>query len=265
MVWELTHQPNMPSDKNLESDLKCRTRFQSLLHLTSCASTQDVAKQDCSPDKEAPPDIVVWADHQTHGRGRQERAWDDAVDLDLAVTFRVTARLTQPLALAAALPAAVLQACEPLAGQSLRIKWPNDVYANDQKLSGVLIDRDTRLPDTYQIGVGINVNRRQFPEPLIGQATSLSLLSGKQHNRGALLLSLAEHIDTMVTAISTGDTLFHESLFRERLGLLGECVDVQTQESLHGRLTAINFEHLTLDAKIDVPLAIVRSMQLAKT
>lgn len=247
----------------LQSELKRRTRFRALVHRASCESTQEMAAAGSTGDDDVSRDAIFWTDHQTRGRGRRERVWDNQAGLDLAATLRVTVQLANPLALAAALPVAVLQTCEPLAGQPLRIKWPNDVYAGARKLSGVLIDRDTSQPNTYRIGIGINVNRTAFPEELSQTATSLHLLTGARHDRGALLLALAEHVDATVTAICAGDLTERERLFGQRMGLLGEQVEVLAKETMRGRLTSINFERLVLDEQTAVPLAIVRSLRRA--
>jgi BirA family biotin operon repressor/biotin-[acetyl-CoA-carboxylase] ligase len=253
----------MTPDEQLESVLKRQTRFAKLIHVQSCDSTQDLAAHEPVDTNKMSVDAVFWADHQTQGRGRQQRNWDDEAGLDLAVTLRVTTKLSNPLALPAALPVAVLQACEPITGQSLRIKWPNDVYAHDRKLSGVLIDRDTARPNTYRIGVGINTNRTKFEGALADIATSLALLSGESQDRHAVVLALATRVDAMITAIERNDLSEHESLFRERLGLLNERVEVQARETVVGILTAIDFGNLLLDERIAVPLAIVRSLRRA--
>lgn len=253
----------MTPDEKLDSLLKRQTRFAELAHVVSCDSTQDLAAQEPTNAQSTSGDAVFWADHQTQGRGRQQRIWDDQAGLDLAATLRVTTKLDNPLALPAALPVAVLQACEPIAGRPLRIKWPNDVYADTRKLSGVLIDRDTARPDTYRIGIGINVNRTQFEGELADIGTSLAMLSGEQQDRHALVLQLAVRVDAMVAAIERGDLREHEDLFRERLGLLGERVEVQERGTLLGTLTAVDFSNLVLDESTTVPLAIVRSLRRA--
>jgi BirA family biotin operon repressor/biotin-[acetyl-CoA-carboxylase] ligase len=172
-------------------------------------------------------------------------------------------RLPEPIPLPAALPVAVLRACEPFAGARLRIKWPNDVYAGDRKLSGVLIDRDSARPHTYRIGIGINVNRTRFPAPLAATATSLRLLRGREHRRADVLLALAEQVDAMLGAIvaggdvAGGDIAGYEHLFRERLALLGRDVSVTAGETIEGQLTSIDFERLVLDGQRAIPLAIV--------
>ncbi len=247
----------------LEADLKRLTRFVRLTHLPECDSTQDLAAIEPTDSDDEPTDALFWADHQSRGRGRQERAWDDQPGLDLAVTMRVTTKLSNPLALPASLPVAVLQTCEPIAGQQLRIKWPNDVYAADKKLSGVLIDRDTKRPDTYRIGVGINVNSVRFDGDLAATGTSLALLSKSRQDRESLVLSLARHVDAMITAIEADDVGMHEQIFRERIGLMGEHVEVRGRDTMQGKLTAIDFERLVLDDQIKVPLAIVRSLSRA--
>jgi BirA family biotin operon repressor/biotin-[acetyl-CoA-carboxylase] ligase len=252
----------MTDDETLQSELKRRTRFSKLLHAASCDSTQDLAAAEAT-DTHGSGDAVFWADHQTRGRGRQQRVWDDDSGLDLAVTFRVTVRLPEPILLPAALPVAVLRACEPFAGARLRIKWPNDVYAGDRKLSGVLIDRDSARPHTYRIGIGINVNRTRFPAPLAATATSLRLLRGREHRRADVLLALAEQVDAMLGAIvaggdvAGGDIAGYEHLFRERLALLGRDVSVTAGETIEGQLTSIDFERLVLDGQRAIPLAIV--------
>lgn len=249
----------MPNDRNLEYELRRRTRFERLVRLQACASTQDAAaSSDFGADD---LDAVVWADHQTNGRGRQQREWDHQPGLDLAVTFRVRVQLPNPVALPAALPVAVLQACEPFANTTLKIKWPNDVYAEDRKLSGVLIDRDSARPDVYYVGVGVNVNRTAFPADLAESATSLRLLSGCEVDRSRVLIALAEAVDGMLAAVS-GDRedVAHRRLFCDRLGLLHREVTVDAGQTWEGRLTDIDFERLVLDGVRSLPLAIVTKL-----
>lgn len=248
----------MTTREPLESVLKRRTRFRRLLHVDACDSTQDLAIEDATETGAAPPDAVFWADHQRRGRGRRQRVWHDEPGLDLAVTFRASLDLPDPVALPASLPVAVLQACEPFAGAALRIKWPNDVYAGDRKLAGVLVDRDSSQPRTYRIGVGLNVNRLSFPADLDVAGTSLRRLRGAALDRSEVLVALAASVDAALAAIGpAGDRRAHEAAFRDRLGLVGDEVAVTAGEELTGTLTSIDFERLVLDGRRELPLAIV--------
>jgi BirA family transcriptional regulator, biotin operon repressor / biotin---[acetyl-CoA-carboxylase] ligase len=246
----------MPTDAQIETLLASRTRFSRLHHLASCPSTQDAAA--------AAPlggDAIFWAEHQTAGRGRQARAWSDEPGQDLALTLRVTAELPQPLALPAALPVAVLDAIEPFAERRLTIKWPNDLFHDGRKLCGVLVDRSGAANDTYLIGVGINVNRTRFPAELEAIGTSLALVTGRLTDREALLLTVAERIDDMLTRLARRDHDELQARFVDRLGLVGRNVRVDAGAEHEGVLTALDFAQLTLDDERRLPLAIVRAIR----
>ena len=254
----------MTNDESLEFELKRRTRFAMLRHPASCESTQDLAAAQDADDPNAPVEAVFWADHQTRGRGRQQRAWSDGAGLDLAATFRFRAAIPRPVALPAALPVAILQAAEPFAGVPLRLKWPNDVYSGERKLAGVLVDRDSRQPDVWRVGVGLNVNSTRFAAELERHATSLAILAGRALDRRRVLLAVAERIDRVVAAVASDDCEEHEQWFRERLGLLGREVELTADRPLRGTLTAIDFDRLMLDGddgEVAVPLAIVQSLR----
>jgi BirA family biotin operon repressor/biotin-[acetyl-CoA-carboxylase] ligase len=251
----------MSDTPTLEALLRSATRFSELHHVASCPSTQDLASARPRDAGGRFVDAVFWADHQTRGRGRQQREWHDEPAADLAVTFRVKVTLPTPLALPAALPVAVALAVEPLAGRPLRIKWPNDVYLDGRKLCGVLIDAGSLGPDTYLIGVGINCNRVRFPPELEAIGTSLAIATGREIDRGALLLALAGELDRMLRALTDGRRAEFEAVFRDRLGLLGKRVQAQTTEVHEGVLTALDFTQLVLDDRRPLPLGTVRSLR----
>ncbi len=247
----------MLADDQIETLLRESTRFRRLHHVASCPSTQDLATAATRDG-----DAVFWADHQTRGRGRQQREWHDEPGADLAVTFRVTVALPQPQALPAALPVAVLQAIEPLAGQRLRLKWPNDLFLDGRKLCGVLVDAGVGGADTYAIGVGVNCNRTRFPPDLDGKATSLARATGHEIDRGALLVGIARQLDTVLGELAAGRLERLEGVFRDRLGLVGRRVVLDAGARHEGLLEHIDFEHALL-ADQRLPLAIVRAMALA--
>lgn len=251
----------MTADAETEKALERATRFRRLVHVVSCSSTQDLALADtlgaASPDG-PPPDAVFWADHQERGRGRQQREWHDEPAADLLVTFRVRQRLTVPAALPAALPAAAVAAIEPFVGQKLRIKWPNDVFAGDRKLAGMLVDSGVAGSDTYLIGVGINCNRVRFPPDLEVTATSLALETGHEIDRHELLVQLAQRVDEAFDHMVRGSHEELVELFRNRLGLLGREVEVTAGETHRGRLTAIDLTEVELDGEAVLPLGLVR-------
>lgn len=250
----------MDRDHRLEALLRERTRFRKLVHQVSCSSTQDLAAQQPGAG-----DAVFWSDHQTLGRGRMQREWHDEPGRDLAVTLRVTTALPNPTALPAALPVAVLQACEPFAGRPLRIKWPNDVFLDGRKLAGVLIDAGVGGRDTYLIGVGVNCNRVRFPPDLESIACSLATATGREVDRHDLLQQLAERVHSVIADLEAGRQAPLEALFRDRLGLFGQRVRVDAGRLHEGVLVALDFERLQLEGAVPLPLATVRGIQRAST
>lgn len=250
-------------EERAESLMREVSRFGRLVHVASCSSTQDLALASDLDAASGPDDAVYLADHQTAGRGRQQREWHDEPGVDLLATFRFRQRLPSPSALPAALPAAIVRALEPFAGRELRIKWPNDVYLDGRKLCGMLIDSGVAGTDTYLVGVGINCNRVRFPPDLEVSATSLALATGHEIDRVALLVTLAQRIDEVLRRIVERDLDDLLALFRDRLGLIGRAVEVTTDTTRRGRLTAIDFTRLVLDGDHEVPLGFVRRIRAA--
>ena len=237
--------------------LQGTTRFQRLVHVPACPSTQDLAA--------APPtagDAIFWADHQSRGRGRQQRTWNDEPAADLAVTVRATVALAHPVALAAALPVAVAEALEPWFGRPLRVKWPNDIFHDGRKVCGVLVDTGQAGRDTWLIGVGVNCNRTRFPPELEDIATSIALATGLVVDRGRALVGLAQRIDAMLHEVAAQRYERLEAGFAARLGLVGRPVVVDAGAVAHaGLLERIDFQALTLADGSTFPLAHVRSLR----
>jgi len=110
-----------------------------ILRLASVTSTQDVAR-------ELPVGSIVIADHQTAGRGRLERRWDDEPASALLVSFVV--ERNPLLSLAAGVAAA--RAC----GDDVLLKWPNDLLLEGRKLGGILVETTGAKAIC---GIGINL------------------------------------------------------------------------------------------------------------
>ncbi|MEE9125908.1 MAG: biotin--[acetyl-CoA-carboxylase] ligase [Planctomycetota bacterium] len=250
------------STSALEAWLRQHTRFKKLLHVVSCSSTQGLAQADGGAEERAEDSAVFWADHQTAGRGRENRSWEDAPGQDLCVTFKVGGGvLKNPTHLAAAVPVAIVQALEDHVEDAtqLRIKWPNDVLLNGRKLCGILIDSLGRDRVTYLVGIGINVNRSRFPEVLADQATSLALATGREFDRAALLREVARHLEAALNDLQAGTLAHLEEGFRRCLGLMDRRVRVQTADRVNdGRLQRLDFQNLQLEGQPPIPLAHVQ-------
>lgn len=244
----------MSSTDPLEQRLRETTRFGELLRVPVCESTQDLAL-DLSGSG------IVWANEQRAGRGRQGRSWHGAPELDLEVTLRVEGLAVEDASLiAAALPPAIADAIEGHTNQSIRIKWPNDLLCTGRKLAGVLIDAAGNPPDTFLIGVGINVNRTTFPPELLESATSISLCAGGPVDREVVLQDLAAAVDRAAQELAAGDLERLEQSFRDRLGLVGKRVTLrEANRTVTGELRHIDLRFADIDGE-QVRLATAHSL-----
>lgn len=116
---------------------------------------------------------VVTADEQTAGRGRTGRKWSAPAGSALLCSAILRPLEAHHSLLPLAVPLAVCDAAEALARVECQVKWPNDVWLEERKLAGVLIE--ARFPDWAVIGVGLNLSIPDdgFPDDLRWPATSL--------------------------------------------------------------------------------------------
>jgi BirA family transcriptional regulator, biotin operon repressor / biotin---[acetyl-CoA-carboxylase] ligase len=163
---------------------------------------------------------LVTAGEQTAGRGRQGRSWTAAPGE--ALLMSVIVRDLEPrhalLPLMAAL--AVCEAAEATAEVSCRIKWPNDVWVDRRKLSGILVEARPAAGWAV-VGIGLNTGVREFPEELRETATTLQLPS-PEAALGPLLAALDRWLVADPDAILTA--------WRARDALLGSTVRWQEGE-----------------------------------
>lgn len=144
---------------------------------------------------------MVLAERQSAGRGRLGRSWDspDRAGLYLSVVLRPTDPPERIGRYPIATAVAVCEACRAFAGDTVVLKWPNDVLAQGRKLAGVLAEmRQGPSGAELVLGIGINVDQGadDFPRALRAWATSLRVLRdgvavGREEVAAALLEALA--------------------------------------------------------------------------
>ena len=124
----------------------------------SVSSTMDVAHALAAEG--GPAGTAVLSDTQLAGRGRLGRAWQSDPGQGVWVTLVERPRDASGVeVLSLRVGLALAEALDPLAPAPVRLKWPNDLYTQDGKLAGILIEarwRDARL-DWVAIGIGVNV------------------------------------------------------------------------------------------------------------
>ncbi len=137
----------------------------------------------------APEGTLALAEFQSAGRGRLGRSWEvpEGTSVMMSILLRPKFEPQYAPTLTLVMGMAVAKAVKSL-GFDVSIKWPNDVVVSHKKICGILTEmgvRDGKI-DYAVIGVGINVNIKEFPEEMADKATSLYLESGKEFDRSQI-------------------------------------------------------------------------------
>ena len=161
-------------------------------------------------DDSLPHLFTIRTDFQTAGRGQAGNSWESEKGKNLL--FSTLLRYPEveaanqwrlSMLVAVAVREAITSILSPLASRlsPITIKWPNDIYYNDQKLVGILIENTlSGRHIAYTIaGVGINVNQTQWlsnaPNPV-----SMKQITGEEYDVESILNASLEAIQRWETA-----------------------------------------------------------------
>jgi BirA family biotin operon repressor/biotin-[acetyl-CoA-carboxylase] ligase len=218
----------------------------------------------------APAGIVVMADQQERGRGRQGRAWASPPGANLYLSALVRPE-TQPgtappvtLAAGVAVADAVNETMNEH-GARASIKWPNDILLMDRKVAGILTESVTRggRLEAIVVGIGVNLNWRDLPAELASTATSVALATGTDVDRAAfagVLLEKLEHWIDLLFAEGTEGSALILSAWKARSATLGRRVTVT--DGLTGWARDLDAEGALLVERDDGTVVQVRSGEI---
>ena len=174
-----------------------------IIVLEQTSSTNDaiarVASADGLPSKSN--GLVLFAEHQTDGRGQRGNRWESAAGKGL--WFSILLRPGIQLSDSGRLRIWAIEAISDVIRTSLdlkpAIKLPNDVQLNGRKVSGVLVEMraQDKAPHLAVVGIGINVNqsRDDFPAELQDSAIFLAMALGRRVDRQNFALALLRKLD----------------------------------------------------------------------
>ncbi len=162
------------------------------LYEAECESTQQLLLGSGLPEG-----AVAATDHQTGGRGRLGRTWEETAGSSVLASVMLhppAERKAPELSLVAAL--AVAEAVEIAVVLAAQVKWPNDVMLNRRKVAGILSELSG---GAVVVGIGINVNqtRDQLALDAPTEPASLRTATGTTYDRAVLLGSLLVRLERM--------------------------------------------------------------------
>jgi BirA family biotin operon repressor/biotin-[acetyl-CoA-carboxylase] ligase len=149
----------------------------------------------------APDGTIVTATEQSSGRGRQGRTWSAPAGKAVLMSAIVRYLSKRDALLPLAVPVAVAQACDKFARTRCGIKWPNDIWVDGRKLSGILLEgRPQEGWAVIGIGLNVGIERDEFPEELRATATSLLIASGADPGVEPVLAALLGSLEQWLAA-----------------------------------------------------------------
>ncbi|MGV3540900.1 MAG: biotin--[acetyl-CoA-carboxylase] ligase [Rufibacter sp.] len=178
---------------------------QQLIYLPECGSTNTVA-QELLNKNGATDGCAILAGAQTAGRGQRGNNWD--VEPDKNITLSVVLKPTflaasHQFSLNIAVSLAVLDLLRSYLPTGYSIKWPNDLYYQDLKLGGILIENSLSGQKMQHavVGIGLNINQVSFLHP---RASSFALVTGQQYDFTRLINQLLENLERRYLALRAG-------------------------------------------------------------
>jgi BirA family transcriptional regulator, biotin operon repressor / biotin---[acetyl-CoA-carboxylase] ligase len=203
----------------LQAALPCSIIGREIIVLERTGSTNDAILQFTSPQgaavsslpavasaKEGPPSLmdeglVLFAEHQTAGRGQRGNRWESPAGKGLwfSILLRPEIKINHSGRLTIWAMESVRDVIRTMFSLEPTIKLPNDVQLYGRKVAGVLVEMRAQKKATHLavVGIGINVNQslHDFPPELQSNAISLAMALRRPVNRQELAIAVLRNLD----------------------------------------------------------------------
>jgi BirA family transcriptional regulator, biotin operon repressor / biotin---[acetyl-CoA-carboxylase] ligase len=200
------------------------SKYKNFIFLTEVESTNNYANQ-LVLSKAAEHGTVVLAQHQKKGRGQQGNQWESEPGKNLLTSFILfpqflTAAKQFYLSKVASL--ALLDFLKTEAGD-VSVKWPNDIYIDNKKVAGILIENSIKGSNLSSavIGIGLNLNQEKFvsdaPNPV-----SLKQITFKNYDMEKVAAQIWEYFNIWYEKLQAGNLMEINSAYLNQLYRVNE-------------------------------------------
>ncbi|MCG9584144.1 bifunctional biotin--[acetyl-CoA-carboxylase] ligase/biotin operon repressor BirA [Vibrio tubiashii] len=138
---------------------------------------------------------VCLAEYQAKGRGRRGREWVSPFgsNLYLSMFWRLDAGMAAAMGLSLVVGVAIVESLEEMGLTGVKLKWPNDLYYQDKKLAGILVEMSGQAGAAANlvIGMGLNLMMSEATEGITQPWASLDEVTDNQQiDRNQLAISM---------------------------------------------------------------------------
>lgn len=167
--------------------------------------------------------LVILAEHQTSGRGQRDRVWHTQPGQNLTFSFCYHPHNLKRLpSLTLVVAVACAEAIESIIHVPTKVKWPNDLFIEGKKLSGILIESALlgNKVENLVVGIGLNVNQTGFDGPLADATSIRNVLPADAGlpEREQILAVLCNFLEKHLDAWDGGSPLPREAAHQRLIG-----------------------------------------------
>jgi BirA family biotin operon repressor/biotin-[acetyl-CoA-carboxylase] ligase len=185
--------------EELQAHFACATIGRQVIVLEQTGSTNDAILQVATPNSKE--GLVLFAEHQTAGRGQRGNRWESAAGKGLWFSILLQPKIQ--ISNSALLTIWAIEAISDVIRTELSlhpaIKLPNDIQIHGRKVAGVLAEMraQEKAPHLAIVGIGINVNHspEDFPPELRNRAISLAMALHQSIDRQKFAVAVLQNLD----------------------------------------------------------------------
>ena len=185
---------------------------------------------------------VAIAERQTHGKGTHDKRWSSPPNTGIWLSFTWSLPINTQWSLASiAIGYATLQTLKQFCdSDQLKLKWPNDIVYNKQKLAGILIDSHT--DDKYaHLVIGIGINIYPYKHNIDSQHAALAEISDQNLCRNKIIAQILFNCYNAIIQLQLDQTATIISNWQAHDALQDCCVTIKTgQKITSGKYLGIN-------------------------
>lgn len=202
-------------------------KFYDVLVEDEVTSTNSIMKENAEQRQEGE---VLVALSQTMGRGRMNRRFHSPANCGVyfSIVLKPDMEAKDYLSITTAAAVAVSMAVDNVAGIETTIKWVNDIYYKQKKISGILteasIDSNAGKLKYAVLGIGININKpnEKYPDDIVGKATWIFDTEVDYKTKCDLVVEVLKIFYEIYSKISSKTYM---DIYREKSFLIGRKIE----------------------------------------
>ncbi len=204
----------------------------SIIYRPRCPSTNTLAKQ-LLLEKKLKQGTVIITDHQYQGKGQNQNIWQSAPYKNLTFSWVIYPNFLaakESFCLNIIVSVAIYRILSIYISHHLTIKWPNDIYYQNKKITGILINNTIKQAKiaTSIVGIGLNINQKKFN---LANITSLTKICQKTFNTSQILSKLLEILEQTYNELKSGGIEHLRKIYLQHFYWINETHIFQDQYS----------------------------------